>query len=315
VTRFILRRLLQALPLLLLVSVVTFALIHAAPGGPLALYLSNPNVRPADIERLRHALGLDRPLWLQYVFWLAGFLRGDWGYSYADGRLVTERVLERLPATLELMAVSTLLAGLVAVPLGVVTAARRGSRLDRAATACALAGIALPVFWFGLLLQLGFALGLGWLPSSGRTSPGGGDIVDRLRHLVLPASVLMVVQAAAWSRYLRASMVQALSQPYVAAGWARGVSRGSLIFRHALKNALAPTVAVMMLDAAMMVSGAVVTESVFAWPGIGSLFTEALSRRDYTVLMALLMLSSMAVVVFNLLADMVARLVDPRVEA
>jgi peptide/nickel transport system permease protein len=312
-TGFVLRRLAQAIPLLLLVSVVTFALLHAAPGGPLAVFLSNPNVRPEDIERLRHALGLDRPLWSQYLLWLAASARGDWGFSYSDGRLVSERILERLPATLELAATSSILAAAVAVPLGILGATRRGSRIDRLATGMAMAGISLPVFWFGLLLQLVFAVGLGWLPSSGRTSPGGGDALDHLRHLVLPASVLVAVQAAAWSRYLRASLSDALLQPFVVAGRARGIPGWSLVFRHALRNALAPTFAVMMLDTAMMVSGAVVTESVFAWPGVGSLFTEALARRDYTVLMALLMLSSVAVIGFNLVADFVARGLDPRV--
>src|SRR5215471_16020508 len=208
------RRALQALPLLLLISLLVFVLIHAAPGGPLAVYLSNPNVRPEDIERLRRALGLDRPLSLQYWSWLAAFVRGDWGFSFSDGRPVAARIVERVPATLELVGTSIVLAILLTVPAAIYSAVRRGRWFDRAATAVAVAGISLPAFWFGLLLQIVFAIALGWLPSSGRTTPGwsagSGEfdsaLLDHAQHLVLPATVLAVIQAAAWSRYLRGSM-------------------------------------------------------------------------------------------------------------
>lgn len=311
--RFLVRRVLQALPLLLVVSVLVFALLHAAPGGPLAIYLSNPNVRPEDIERLRRALGLDRPLWLQYWTWLAAFVRGDWGYSFSDGRPVTARVLERLPATIELAGVALAAAVAFALPVGVVAAARRGRWFDRTTSALAVAGVSLPAFWFGLILQIVFAVGLGWLPSSGRSSPAGGDAVDHLQHLVLPAAVLAAIQAAAWSRYLRASMIETLSEPFITAARARGIPEVRVRLRHALRPALGPALAVVMMDAALVVSGAVVTESVFAWPGLGSLFTESLARRDYTVLMALLLIGSTAVIVLNIVADAVHALLDARV--
>ena len=309
------RRIAQAVPLLLAISLLVFGLIHLAPGGPLTLYLSNPNVRPEDIERLRHALGLDRPLWQQYLSWLTAFVRGDWGYSYADGRPVIDRMAERLPASVELI-VSSLVAGLlVAVPAGIAGAVRRGSLMDRGVTLAAFAGISLPVFWFGLLLQLVFAVALGWLPSAGRTTFGDGGVVDRVRHLILPASVLAFVHAASWSRYLRASMSGVLRQPFIVAARARGLPNRRVLFGHALKNALGPLITVASLDAALLVSGAVVTESVFAWPGVGSLFTEALARRDYTVLMAFLTLSAVAVIAANLLADLLCRALDPRVHS
>jgi peptide/nickel transport system permease protein len=313
IARFLARRCLQALPLLLVISVLVFFLIHAAPGGPLAMYLANPNVRPEDIERLRRALGLDRPLWIQYWSWLTAFVRGDWGYSFSDGRPVLMRVAERLPATLELSAVSLAGALIVTLPTGIASGIRRGQWPDRATTALATVGISLPAFWFGLFLQIAFATGLGWLPSSGRSTPGDGDFFDHVQHLVLPSSVLIVVQAAAWSRYLRGSVIDTLSEPFVAAARARGIPRRQVLLRHVLWNAIGPVLAVVMVDAALLVSGAVVTESVFAWPGIGSLFTEALARRDYTVLMALLMLTSTAIVVLNLFADLLHALVDPRV--
>jgi peptide/nickel transport system permease protein len=313
---FLFRRLVQAVPLLLVISLLVFLLIHAAPGGPLAVYLSNPNVRPEDIERLRRALGLDRPLWQQYWSWLATFAQGDWGYSFSDGRPVASRIIERIPATLELVGTSIVVALALTVPAGVLSAVTRGRWFDRAVTALAIAGISLPAFWFGLLLQIVFSTILGWLPSSGRTTfsgVGGGDVADHVQHLLLPVTVLAVVQAAAWSRYLRGSMIDTLAQPFVLAARARGIPARAVVLRHALRNALGPVLAIVMVDAALLVSGAVVTESVFAWPGLGSLFTEALARRDYSVLMALLMLTSTAIVLFNVAADALHALVDPRV--
>jgi peptide/nickel transport system permease protein len=310
---FFLRRLAQTIPLLVVVSILVFALIHATPGGPLAMYLENPNVRPEDVERLRRALGLDQPLPVQYLAWAKGFVRGDWGYSYSDGRPVALRIVERIPATLELVGTSVLIAAIAAIPLGVGAAVRRGRWPDRLATVVSFAGISLPVFWLGLVLQLIFAIALGWLPSSGRTSFLGGGLADRLAHLVLPATVLAALHAAAWSRYLRSSMIAALRERFILAAEARGVPPRAVRYRHALRVALVPFLTVALLDAAIMISGAVVTESIFAWPGIGSLFTEALARRDYTVLMAFLMLSSVAVILLNFIADVSYRALDPRV--
>ena len=308
--RFAARRLAQAIPLLLIVSVIVFALIHAAPGGPLSLYLDNPNVRPEDIERLRRSMGLDRPLGVQYVTWLWAFVRGDWGYSYADGRPVIDRLMERVPATLQLVGVSTIVAVLVSMLVGITAALRRGA--DHVASVIAVAGLSIPVFWFGLVLQLVFSNTLGWLPSSGRASFGGGGIADRLAHVVLPVTVLAIAHAAGWSRYLRGSVRLALAQPFANAARARGVGEGRIVLRHALRHALLPFATVVLLDASIMASGAVVTESVFAWPGIGSLFTEALAKRDYTVLMAFLMCASAAVVALSFIADVAVHALDPR---
>ena len=309
-TKFVARRIAQTIPLLLIVSILVFALIHAAPGGPLALYLDNPNVRPQDIERLRKAMGLDRSLVAQYVSWLGAFVTGDWGYSYADGRPVAARLLERVPATLQLVGTSTIAAVVIALIVGVVTSTRRV--IDRWTMPLTIAGMSLPVFWLGLVLQLVFANELGWLPSSGRATFGGSGFGDRIAHLILPATVLAVAHAAGWSRYLRGSLKDALAMPFTRGARSRGVGERRIVLRHALGNALLPFVTVVLLDASIMASGAVVTESVFAWPGIGSLFTEALARRDYTVLMAFLMCASIAVVVLNLIADVAVRALDPR---
>ena len=301
-----------SVPLLLAISIGVFALIHLIPGGPMAVYLSSPGVRPEDLARLTRALGLDQPLWRQYLQWLGGFITGEWGFSFSDGRPVIDRVAERLPATIELMGASLLMALIATAPLGIIPAIGRGW-MSRALAIVSFAGVSLPVFWFGLVLQLVFASGLGWLPSSGRTTPGDGGGFDRVAHVVLPATMLAAVHAAAWARYLRASIIDTLSQPFVNAARARGVPPGLVLARHAIRPALLPALTIVFLDAALMVTGTVVTESVFAWPGLGSLFTEALARRDYTVLMAMLMLASTAVVLCNLVADLLYPLLDPRV--
>jgi peptide/nickel transport system permease protein len=308
--RFVVRRVAQSVPLLLVISLLIFALIHAAPGGPLSTYLENPNVRPEDIERLKKAMGLDRPLGFQYLSWLGAFVRGDWGFSYADGRPVLDRLVERIPATLELIGVACLMALIAAVPIGIMAAINR--RFDRVSSVFAVAGISLPVFWFGLLLQLVFAGALGWLPSSGRTWFDGGDLADRLSHLILPATVLAAALSAAWSRYLRSAMRETVTRPFMRAARSRGLTERTLLMHHALPNALPTFVTVVLLDVSMLASGAVVTESIFAWPGIGSLFTEALGKRDYAVLMAFLMCGSVAVMLLNLVADLAVHALDPR---
>lgn len=308
--RFIVRRIAQSIPLLLLISLLIFALIHAAPGGPLSTYLENPNVRPEDIERLRRAMGLDRPLGIQYLSWLGAFVRGDWGFSYADGRPVLDRLIERVPATLELVGVACVMALIAALPAGIIAAINRP--FDRFTSLLAVAGISLPVFWFGLLLQLVFAGALGWLPSSGSQAFDGGDFADRLSHLILPATVLAAALSAAWSRYLRRAMRDTVARPFMRAARSRGLRERTLLLHHALPNALPTFVTVVLLDVSMMASGAVVTESIFAWPGIGSLFTEALAKRDYAVLMAFLMCASVAVMALNLVADLAVHALDPR---
>ena len=308
--RFVVRRVAQSVPLLLVISLLIFALIHAAPGGPLSTYLENPNVRPEDIERLRKAMGLDRPLGIQYLSWLGAFVRGDWGFSYADGRPVLDRLVERIPATLELVGVACVMALIAALPAGIIAAVNQP--FDRVSSVFAVAGISLPVFWFGLLLQLVFAGALGWLPSSGRQSFGGGGFADTVAHLILPATVLAAALSAAWSRYLRRAMRDTVARPFMRAARSRGLSERTLLVHHALPNALPTFVTVVLLDVSMMASGAVVTESIFAWPGIGSLFTEALAKRDYAVLMAFLMCGSVAVMFLNLVADLAVHALDPR---
>jgi peptide/nickel transport system permease protein len=301
-------RLLRAIPLLLGLSVLIFALVHAAPGGPLTVYLSNPNVRPEDIARLERLLGLDRPLHEQYLRWLSAFVRGDWGFSYVDGRPVLDRVLERAGATAELMGSAFVLALVVALVLGSLAALRpvAGTLVSGAS----IVGISLPTFWLGLVLQLVFGVELRWFPTAGRMDSAGEG---RFAHLILPALTLASFYAASWIRYVRASLASTLARDYVRAGRARGLSERRLLVRHSLPNALFPLVTVLALDFALLFSGAVVTETVFAWPGMGTLLVDSVYRRDYSVLMAILLVGSVAVVFSNLAADVVYGWLDPRV--
>jgi len=303
-------RLVRAVPLFFGLSILIFALVHQAPGGPLTVYLSNPNVRPEDIARLERLLGLDRPLHEQYLGWLSAFATGDWGFSYVDGRPVLERVLERTGGTLELMGSAFGLALVSALVLGSLAALRPGSAFDSLVSGASIVGISLPTFWLGLVLQLVFAVELRLLPTAGRMGATGEG---RFAHLVLPAATLSSFYAASWIRYVRASLAATLSRDFVRAGRARGLSESELLVRHALPNALFPLVTVLSLDFALLFSGAVVTETVFAWPGMGTLLVDSVYRRDYSVLMAILMVGSIAVVLSNLAADVVYGWLDPRV--
>jgi len=314
VTTYILRRLAAMVPLLLGITVVVFGVIQAAPGGPEgALLGAGRFVDPAVLEAYRARLGVDRPVPVQYVRWLAVAVQGDLGVSFSTGRPVAEMIAERLPATLLLMGSSFLLAAVLAFAVGILSAVRQYSAWDHLATGLSFLGIAMPVFWLALILQLAFGVWLGWLPVAGMQTVGVSSPADRLAHLVLPACVLSFRYVAGWSRYLRSSLLEALRADYVRTARAKGLGERAVVLGHALRNALGPVVSVMALNLAGLFSGAVITETVFAWPGIGRMFVQAMFSRDYPVLMGILLLGSVMVVVFNLVADVVYGLLDPRV--
>jgi peptide/nickel transport system permease protein len=309
-------RLAQAVLLILGVSFTGFMLMRLAPGGPMALYTNSPDTVAADIDQLRTSLGLDQPLPVQYLHWLGAMLTGDWGRSFFGGRPVTQMVAERLPATLELMGLSISLAMVVGVSGGVLAAVRRGSIADRLINAGSLIALSLPTFWFGLLGIYMFGEVLGWLPVGGQTSlANSAGIGDRLAHLVLPVAVLTTALSAQWSRYTRSAMLDILEQPYMRAAMAKGLRRRTILWRHGFRSALPPLLALAGLQLPMLVGGALVTETVFAWPGMGQMFVNALSYRDYPILMALLMLSAVLVIVGNMVADMLVAFADPRVRS
>lgn len=312
--QYLVRRLLQMIPLLLGISIIMFALIQTAPGGPEAVFFENGRfVNPQLVESYRQRLGLDQPIPIQYFKWLGAALTGDFGYSFSDVRPVRDMIVERLPATMELMLTAFVFAALIAIPLGIFSAVRQYSLLDYLGTSLSFLGIAMPVFWFGLILQLLFSVKLGWLPTSGRETVGDATLLDAIRHLILPGIVLSLVYIAGWSRYMRSSMLSVIRKEYILTARARGLKERSIIWVHAVKNALIPVVSVMALDLAGLFSGAVITETVFAWPGIGRLFIQATLSRDYPLMMGILMMGSFMVVVFNLLADLVYGWLDPRI--
>jgi peptide/nickel transport system permease protein len=313
VGRYIAGRLLQAIPLLFLLSLISFAILHLAPGDPAAL-LYGLDATPADLAQVRARWGLDRPLPLQYVSWLANVAQGNLGRSLVDGRPVATTIGERLPATL-LLTVSALAVSVVlGVGLGVVAASRVGSPFDRALTLLATFCYSMPAFWLGLLLILLFALTLGWLPSGGLASPVGPVApLDLLAHLILPAFVLSLHPLAQFLRFTRAGLLEVLGQGYVRTARAKGLSRSAVLLRHAFRNAAIPLFTLLGLLLPQLVSGAVVVETVFAWPGLGRLMMEAAFQRNYSVLMGDVLLVGSLVMLGSLVADVAYVLADPRI--
>ncbi len=301
--RFLVRRLALTIPVLLGVATLVFALIHLIPGDPAQAILGE-TAAEEDVEALRRRLGLDRPLLEQYGVFLAGLPRGDLGTSLRTEEPVTQAILTRLPATLELAAAAMLVAIGVAIPLGIIAAVWRGTFVDHLATTLALTGISVPNFWLGPLLAIVFAVELGWVPVSGRGTPA---------HLVLPAISLGAALAAILARMTRASLLEELREPYVQAARARGASRTRAVLRHAFRNSLIPVVTLIGLQFGAVLTGAVITETIFAWPGIGRLLIQSIGFRDYPLVQGCILFIAVTYVGMNLLTDLVYGVLDPRI--
>jgi peptide/nickel transport system permease protein len=302
-SRFLLRRLLLTLPVLLGVATLVFSLIHLIPGDPAQAMLGE-GADPEQVARLRQQLGLDRPLAVQYGAYLAGAIRGDLGTSLRTAQPVAHVIAERVPATVELALVAMIVAILVAIPLGVIAAVWRGTAIDQAAMTLALAGISMPNFWLGPLLALILAVELGWLPVSGRGT---------LPHLVLPAATLGIALAAILARMTRASVLEELRELYVTAARARGATRLRAVVRHAFRNSLIPVVTLVGLQFGAVLTGAVITETIFAWPGIGRLLIQSIGFRDYPMVQGCILFIAVTYVAVNVLTDVVYGLLDPRI--
>lgn len=337
--RYILRRLLTAIPLLLGVSFVLYGLMRLAPGGPEAVYGQNPHMSAADLARLKTLMGLDQAWYWAYFKWLGQLLQGNLGHSIFTGLPVGEMLLQRIPNTVLLMGTSLLLSLGVGVGIGVVSAIRQYSKFDFAVTTFAFFGYSMPTFWFGILLMMllaanDYSIPLGfttlqtghWLPAAGMFSAGteGGlwellkapslaQLTDLGAHLVLPTMVLCIVSIASWSRYARSSMLEVIRQDYVRMARAKGLSERVVVGKHALRNALIPVVTVVALNVPSLFAGATITEQIFAWPGVGRLFIDSLTKSDYPVVMAIMIISATLVVLSNLLADVVYASMDPRI--
>ncbi len=312
--RYILRRLLIMVPLTLGTTILLFALIQLAPCGPeCMLFSSNRPISPELIEAYAAKIGTDKPVYIQYLNWLLAAVSGDFGVSFSSNRPTIEIIADRLPATIELMGASLLIALVLAVGLGIASAVREGKAVDTLGTGFSYFGIAMPVFWFGLILQVVFGVWLSWLPVSGRQTVGDPGFIDRVAHLVLPTTVLALHFVAQWSRYLRSDMIEVLRSDFVRTARSKGLRESRIVGVHALRNALGPTTQMVALSMATMFTGAVITETVFSWPGLGWQFVQSMSERDYPVLMAILLLGSVSVLFFNLIADVAKALLDPRV--
>jgi peptide/nickel transport system permease protein len=314
VTAYAVRRVLQAIPLLIGISFAAFVLLRLAPGGPMAVYAQNPSMTEADMRRIERILGLDQPIHVQYMKWATGMASGNLGYSYRTGRPVGEIILERVPATLVLMAAAYLIAVTLGLATGIVSATRRHSLFDYVATVGAMVGLSVPTFWFGLIVIIVFAGMLHWIPSGGIATLGAPfALQDRLLHLIGPASVLGLWMTATWSRYTRSSMLEVVGQDYIRTAQAKGLRPRTILFRHTLRNALIPLVTLAGLEFRNLFGGALVTETVFSWPGVGRLYLDSLNYQDYSVILGLLLLTSVMVLVGSLLADLVYAVVDPRI--
>jgi peptide/nickel transport system permease protein len=301
--RFFLRRLSHAVIVVCGVAVLVFSLIHLIPGDPVEVMLGEA-AQPADLQALRHALGLDQALHIQFWRYLQGLAHLDFGNSLHSRRPVLDLLLERLPATLELTAAALLLAISVALPLGVIAALRKDSGWDRSAMAFAMLGVSVPSFWMGPVLILVFAVWLGWLPVSGR---------DGFSSLLLPALTLGLGMAAILARMVRSALLDTLNEDYIRTARAKGLPMRTVVWRHALRNALLPVITLLGLQLGALLGGTVITETVFAWPGIGLLVVESIQRRDYPVVQACVLFISIAYVLVNTLTDLVYAQVDPRV--
>lgn len=339
-TNYILRRLGQAIPQLFIISIILFMLMQAF-GDPVATLGARTPPKPEDKERLRRMLGLDQPAYVQYFTWLIGndwqkidmdgdgvpetygrrkgVLRGDWGDSLVTRRPVLEMIGERLPNTLILMVVVELLIIIVSLALGLYSALRPYSLFDNLVTALSFVGYSMPVFWLALMLMYIFAVnfrkwGLPYLPTVGMFDPEAGKTpAELIKHMILPVATLAIISIAGYSRFVRSSVLEVLSQDYVRTARAKGVRAGIVVLRHALPNAALPFITLIGLDIPFLLAGALVTERIFAWPGMGRLFLDHTDRADFPMLMGILMIISIAVVVFQIITDVVYSLVDPRI--
>ena len=309
---YALRRLLLAVPVLFGVSVLVFAVLHLAPGDPAAIMLGAQATKE-DIQRLHRDLGLDQPLVVQYFHWIGQVARGDLGRSIPLGRAVLPEVLLRFKATLLLTTGALTIAILLGLIAGIVSAVKQYSWLDRLSMGVAVTGVSLPVFWTGIMLIIVFSLQLRWFPSSGMSSPYGSSVSDVIWHLVLPAVTLGTASAAALARLTRSSVLEIIRQDYVRSARAKGLAERAVIARHVLKNAINPIITVLGVQVGFLLGGAILTETVFSWPGLGSMMVRAIQARDYPLVQGGVLLIATTFVVVNLVVDLLYAIFDPRI--
>jgi peptide/nickel transport system permease protein len=313
VRRYLARRLLQLLPVLLGVSVVIFMVLRLAPGDPAEIMLGSQATKE-DLERLRRELGLTQPVHVQYLLWMSHVVRGDLGRSIWRKRPVLTEVHHHYKATIVLTFAALTLSAVGGTTLGVTAAVRPNSLLDRCSAVASLFGASMPVFWLGIVLMVIFALELRWLPASGMFSPyGGGDLGDLLRHLVLPAVTLASATITIIARLTRSAMLEVLGQDYIRTARAKGLVEWAVVVRHGLKNALVPIITVIGVQTGVLLGGAVLTETVFAWPGVGTLMVQGILARDFPLVQGCVLIIAMTFVLINLAVDLAYAWLDPRI--
>jgi peptide/nickel transport system permease protein len=311
--RYLVRRLLLLIPVLAGVSIVVFMVLHLSPGDPAEIMLGSQATQE-DLSRLRRELGLTEPLPLQYAHWVSHVLRGDLGRSIWTRRPVLTEVLDRFKATLVLTGSGLVLSTVAGLALGVASAVRPNSLLDRLSATASLFGASMPVFWLGIVLMVVFSLRLGWLPASGMWAPyGGGDLRDLLSHLVLPAVTLAAASVTIIARLTRATMLEVLGQDYIRTARSKGMGEWRVVLRHGLENALIPIVTVIGVQVGYLLGGAVLTETVFAWPGVGTLMIQGILARDFPLVQGCVLVIALAFVLINLAVDLLYAWLDPRI--
>jgi len=310
---FLLNRFLQSVVLLVIVSIIGFTVLNLMPGGPMAQYGLDPGMTSDDLERLKEQLGLNRPILVQYFDWAWRLVQGDWGTSFRDGAPVLSVIGRHIFATLLLMGSSTVIAIAVGTWIGIRGATHRYSAFDYIATIGAMVALSIPTFWFGLVGIYVFSLKLGWLPAGNMYTIGDGSALNYLHHLIMPSVVLALVHIAIWSRYMRTATLDVISQEFVKTARAKGVPERRVLMKHVVGNALLPMITLAGVQLPSILTGALVTETVFTWPGMGRLFLDSLGYSDFPVVMGLLMFSAILTIVGNLIADLVVALVDPRI--
>lgn len=310
--KFIGKRIAMIIPVAFLVSVFSFALIHFAPGDP-ALFYIVPGMTEEQEKEIRASMGLDDSVVVQYGKWIIKVAHGDLGYSIYNKRSVSRQITEKLPATLLIMAGSIIFSVIVSVGLGMIAGYKKGTKYDKSIMFLTNIGISLPEFWFGIILILIFSLKLKWLPGSGMHTTGVDSIFDVLKHAILPIVTLSIGKIAVYTRYIRANVIKEMKEDYVMTALAKGTSEEKILMRHVLKNCLLPIITLVGMNMGSLVSGSYIIESIFGWPGLGNLGLNAITNRDYPLIMGTVMLACMVLIVGNLLADVCYCFADPRI--
>ncbi len=310
-TWYIIKRILNIFPVLIVVSIMVFSMIHLVPGDPVLLMVGQ-EAGQETIDMWREKLHLNKPIYVQYYIWVTKALRGDFGNSYKDNEPVTKMILDKLPATLILTISSAIIALLISIPAGIISAVKKNTVIDYLATLFAMVGISVPSFWLGMMLILFFSCYLQWLPSFGYINPFS-DFLASLKHLILPSIALGMAMAGSVTRYTRSGMLEELSKDYLNTARAKGLPENVVIYKHAFKNALIQVITIVGLYFGWLLGGAIVVEQVFAWPGIGQLIVEAIFSRDYQVVQAVILFIALCFVIINLIVDIAYCLIDPRI--